>query len=113
MPPFDSNSVIGDVDVFNAGIGKLALTMLAARSNDAQAVGDAVLDGQAVDVHAGNAAAIQAELERGAPSPVVIVAAAADEVAVLHNRRSAEIVINVFLRIRRRKCCAEEDGATG
>ena len=84
-----------------------------ARRNNTQAVGKAVLDVQVVDVHARNVAAIQAKLERGPPSPVVIVAAAADEIAVLHDGRSAEIVINVLLRIRRRKGCAEEDGAAG
>ncbi len=83
------------------------MMVLAARRDDAEAIGKAVLDVQVVDVHAGNAAPIQAELERGPPGPVVIVTAAADEIAILHDSRSTEIVIDVFLLIRRRKSRAE------
>ena len=103
MPPFQAEPVIGDMDVGEAGIGKRALTICAARRNDAEAIGNAVLDVQAMDVHAGNAAAVQTDLKGGAPGPVVIVTAAADEIAVPHDGRSAEIVIDLFLRIRRRE----------
>ena len=61
---------------------KRALTVFAAGRDDLNAIGDAVLDVQVADFHTGNAAAVQAELERGPPCPPGIIAAAADEIAV-------------------------------
>src|SRR5258706_16047839 len=96
--PF-ADAVAGYVHVGDGGMAQRALAMLAARSHDAQAVGNAVPDVQVMDVHAGNAATVKAKLERSAPRPVVIVAAAADEVAVLHDVVSSEFFVIIFLFI--------------
>ena len=113
MPRVRSDSVVGNVHVFEADIGKRALTVLAARSDNAQAVGETILDVHVADVHAGNAAAIHAKLEGGPPGPIVVESAAANHIAIPNHRRSAEIVVNLPALVRGRESRADQDAAAG
>ena len=102
----------GNVHFFKSRMGKRALSPAAAGRHNGQPAGDAVVNGDLADREARYAAAIQADLERTAPSPTVIIAATAHEFAVADQRRSAEIVVDLKLLIGGRKASADQNAAS-
>jgi len=113
VPGVRPDSIIGNVYVFQADIGKRALTVLAARSDNAQSVGEAVIDVHVADVHARNAAAVHAKLKCRPPSPIVIISTAADQVAIPYHGRSAEVVIDFSAFVGSWKSRADQNAAPG
>src|SRR6516162_4996449 len=103
VPGVRSDSVIGNVNVFQVDIGKRALTVLAAWSNYAQPIRQAVPDIYIADVYTGNAAAIHAQLKRSPPCPIMVISATPDQIAVSDHGRPAEVVVNFSTFIGSRK----------
>src|SRR5260221_302265 len=113
VPRARPNSVVRNVHVFEAGVGKRALSLFASPPNHTETVGHAVPDVHVADVHVRKAAAIHAKLERSPPGPIVIVTTAMSQITVPDNSGSAKVIINFSARVRSRKSCADQDATAG
>lgn len=92
---------------------KRAFTLRASRSNDRNATREAVANGHVAQGESGNAAAIHADLQRTPPGPAMVIAAAAQQFAVPHNRRAAEVIVYLEVPVGCGECRADEHPAPG
>ena len=112
MPSGSAQAHAGNRDVLQHRIRQRPLALGPAGRDDRDAIRNTVTDLHLADLQAREAAAVQADLEGGPPRPRVVVAAAPDEPAVLHDGRPAEVVVDPALRVGGLKGRADQDATS-